>query len=80
MGKCNEPKMNDDGTPWLIPFGIPKEQYEETCIEDLDEQNPDEMLLCFLECEVNQGCDVFNECFVLCTGPDDNSGEYFVRR
>ena len=29
VGKCNEPKMNEDGTPWLIPFGIPKEQYEE---------------------------------------------------
>ena len=26
IGKCQEPKLNEDGTPWLIPFGIPEEQ------------------------------------------------------
>ena len=29
VGKCNDAKMNEDGTPWLIPFGIPKEQVQE---------------------------------------------------
>jgi hypothetical protein len=29
IGKCQEPKLNEDGTPWLIPFGIPEEQVVE---------------------------------------------------
>ena len=36
VGKCNDAKLNDDGTPWLTPFGIPQEQVQEmlTMIND----------------------------------------------
>ena len=29
VGDCKDPKVNDDGSPWLIPFGLPKEQIKE---------------------------------------------------